>query len=122
MLLLRPAVPTLFRGFRYHLGENTAVVWDDSVPTITPNRVPVLSWGPRILGEAGGASKDSLMEANNQFDDGVSEPQDIGAGEAASSGEVENPGDVDCVNVRYLRSYIDGTQAASSLSELERIF
>ena len=86
------------------------MVWDDSVPTITPNRVPVLSWGPRILGEAGGASKDSLMEANNQFDDGVSEPQDIGAGEAASSVEVENPGDVDCVNVRYLRSYIDGTQ------------
>jgi len=36
----------LFKGFRYHLGENTAVVWDPNVPTITPNRVPVLSSGP----------------------------------------------------------------------------
>lgn len=86
-----PAVlSTLFRGFRYHLGENTAVVWDDSVPTITPFRVPVLSWGPRILGSSGGSSKDAMTLG------GVGEPQDALGGN-----------NVDCVNVRYLRSYID---------------
>jgi hypothetical protein len=120
-------LPTLFRGFRYHLGENTAVVWDDSVPTITPNRVPVLSWGPRILGEAGGASKDSLESkvgsANQKqlfdgtvvdqfFDDGVSEPQDMlggggGDSDGGSSAYERRPDGIDCVNVRYLRSYID---------------
>eukprot|EP01048_Picozoa_sp_COSAG05_P023367 COSAG05_NODE_5031_length_1284_cov_1.417722_2_plen_105_part_01 len=40
----------LFRGFRYHLGENLAVVRPEGVPVVTPNRVPVLSWGPRVLG------------------------------------------------------------------------
>lgn len=32
------SLDTLFEGFRYHLGENTAVTWDPDVPTITPNR------------------------------------------------------------------------------------
>eukprot|EP01043_Picozoa_sp_COSAG02_P034115 COSAG02_NODE_2368_length_9050_cov_27.534689_2_plen_326_part_00 len=96
-------LPTLFRGFRYHLGENTAVVWDENVPTVTPFRVPVLSWGPRILGSAGGSSKDALRLG------GVGEPQD-----SLGTNSVDQPDNVDCVNVRYLRSYIDDAASVSS--------
>jgi hypothetical protein len=96
-------LPTLFRGFRYHLGENTAVVWDESMPTITPFTVPVLSWGPRILGSAGGSSKDALQLG------GVGEPQDV-----LSANSSDRPDGVDCVNVRYLRSYIDDAACVCS--------
>ena len=73
--LLKP----LFRGFRYHLGENLAVVRPEGVPVVTPNRIPVLSWGPRLMGLSGGSS---MMEATDFVkrgigDFGVSPTQNI---------------------------------------------
>jgi len=80
----------------------------------------------RILGPAGLSSKDeaikqsvpdagkSFMESGMDYaDDGVSEPQDR---DNQSDAERQvAPAGVDCINVRYLRSYID--DAAYELSQ-----
>lgn len=93
-------------------------------PTFVLASVPVLSWGPRILGPAGLSSKDEaikqqseFMESGMEFDNGVSEPQDL-ENEAAGSQRVVPEG-VDCINVRYLRSYID--DAAYELSQGQKL-
>ena len=93
----------LFRGFRYHLGENLAVVRPQGVPIVTPNRVPVLSWGPRVLG----AGKSTMQEATDFAKRGLffSEEGNAAGVDGARSTHVRNDGA--CVNVRYLRSYID---------------
>ena len=86
----------LFRGFRLHLGEHLAVTRPANTPSITPQPVPILTFGPRILGtKARSATSLSAVSAH------LASAQSKVAAAPSRSDRVLG------VNVRYLRSYID---------------
>jgi len=88
------ALPILFKGFRYHLGEHFAVKGSEG-PVLADQLIPVLQWGPEALGM--GSTSESLLGSTHHLD--------------TASGPLERRRG-SCLRVHYLRRMIDDAAIA----------
>lgn len=91
----------LFRGFQRSLAETRSFLQPEGVPNVTPNKIPVLTWGPRVFGRNGG--NPLLLGASGPAAAVPRQPPET----ASESDSTMPPHPGACVNVDFLRLFID---------------